>query len=72
VTLDSEWSPNGEQLASVEAPDRQTGGWRQNALTSWCGPHVLRLYDARFLPAADDRALALLDAFEPTPSVRDT
>jgi dipeptidyl aminopeptidase/acylaminoacyl peptidase len=47
VTLDPEWSPNGEQLTFVEAPDRQTGGWGQNVLTRWYGQHVLRVYDIR-------------------------
>jgi dipeptidyl aminopeptidase/acylaminoacyl peptidase len=47
VTLDPAWSPSGEQLAFVEAPDRHTGGWGQNVLTRWYGTHVLRLYDVR-------------------------
>jgi dipeptidyl aminopeptidase/acylaminoacyl peptidase len=47
VTLDPEWSPNGEQLAFVEAPDRQTGGWGQNVLTRWYGQHALRVYNTR-------------------------
>ncbi len=47
VTLDPAWSPNGEQLAFAEAPDRHTGGWGQNVLTRWYGQHVLRYYDIR-------------------------
>jgi WD40 repeat protein len=47
VTVDPAWSPNGRQLAFVEAPDRRTGGWGQHALTEWYAEHVLRLYDIR-------------------------
>jgi dipeptidyl aminopeptidase/acylaminoacyl peptidase len=45
VTLDPVWSPNGKQLAFVEAPDRLQGGWGQNVLSKWYGQHVLRVYD---------------------------
>jgi len=47
VTLDPAWSPNGSELAFVEAPDRRQGGWGQSVLTTWYGQHVLRIYDAR-------------------------
>ena len=47
VTLDPEWSPSGDQVALVEAPDRHAGGWGQDVLTRWYGQHVLRIYNTR-------------------------
>ena len=47
VTLDPVWSPNGEQLAFVEAPDLTSSGWAQPVLKNWYADHRLRLYDTR-------------------------
>lgn len=47
VTLDPAWSPGGNELAFVEAPDRTLGGWDQRVLDRWSANHVLRVYDLR-------------------------
>jgi dipeptidyl aminopeptidase/acylaminoacyl peptidase len=47
VTLDPAWSPGGDLLAFVEAPDLSSSGWQQATLTRWHREHALRLFDLR-------------------------
>jgi dipeptidyl aminopeptidase/acylaminoacyl peptidase len=47
VTLDPVWSPDGRELAFIEAPDRLQGGWGQRTLTKWSSEHTLRIYNAK-------------------------
>jgi hypothetical protein len=45
VTLDPVWSPSGDRLALVEAPDLNSSGWPPGVLKRWYARHVLRVYD---------------------------
>ncbi|HEY1370704.1 MAG TPA: hypothetical protein VGF23_26470 [Gaiellaceae bacterium] len=47
VTLDPAWSPGGDRLAFVAAPDLLSSGWPQPVLKRWYADHELRIYDAR-------------------------
>jgi WD40-like Beta Propeller Repeat len=67
VTVDPAWSPDGETLALIEAPDYQSIGWGQHALVRWYTRHRLLLYDAstevvRSVPAASGAAVPLWSA----------
>jgi WD40-like Beta Propeller Repeat len=46
VTLDPAWSPDGNKLAFVQAPDLTSSGWPQAVLRRWYADHKLLLYDA--------------------------
>src|SRR5579862_4450044 len=46
VTLDPAWSPNGDTLAFIEAPDYVNAGWIQPFMQRWYGEHELLLYSS--------------------------
>jgi dipeptidyl aminopeptidase/acylaminoacyl peptidase len=57
VSVDPVWSPDGETLAFIEAPDYVSAGWSQSSVRRWYGAHQLLLYDVgtgelRAVPAA--------------------
>jgi hypothetical protein len=55
VTLDPGWSPRGDKLAFIRAPDLTSSGWPQSVLKGWYADHQLRLYDP---PARTTQTLA--------------